>query len=250
VLLIPFVLAGCFKTRDEIAREKEDQEVRSTLQQNIVDYNQTLDRLQGDMGKLQGRIDELEHQRKKEMSGLAASQDNEQKSTQKAIQELTAKIGALQDAQNALFEEVKKMREDSLNERARPAPAPAGAKKKGIGASYGAALSAYKGRDYAGAIAGFRAYLEADPKSKRALEARYYLADSLFKQKSYQEAVVEFGAVRDKAPATFFGRRSTLRLAQSFKAMGKVKDAHAFAQLLVQESPASAEARTARKMLK
>ena len=56
--------------------------------------------------------------------------------------------------------------------------------------------------------------------------------------------------VHEKAPTTNIGRQSTLRLAQSFKAMGKEKDAKAFAQLLVQGAPTSKEAAQARKLLK
>ncbi len=56
--------------------------------------------------------------------------------------------------------------------------------------------------------------------------------------------------VHEKSPTTTLGRKSTLRIAQSFKAMGKPKDAKAFAQLLVQSSPDSEEAKAARKLLK
>ena len=254
VLLLPLVFAGCFQTREEIAREKEDQEVRSNLQQNVVEYGQGLDKVQAEIGRLQGRVEEIEHQRKKEMTGLSSARENEQKSTEKTIEELKSKITAMQDAQSALFEEVKKIREDSLS--AERAPHAAVGKKKGNpdatspASSYEGALGAYKARDYARAAAAFRSYLEVNPKAKRGLDARYYLADSLFKQKNFEQAVVEFGAVHDKAPATFFGRRSTLRLAQSFKAMGKNKDARAFAMLLEQESPGSEEAKAARKIFK
>jgi TolA-binding protein len=252
VLTFPFFLFGCFKTREEIAREKEDQEVRSTLQQNVVEYNQSMEQLRGDMAALKGRVDEMEHARKKDMSGFASAQEGKEKALAQSIEDLKTRLASLQEAQNALFEEVKKMREDSI------APAPTRAaipsKKKGNRgappASFDAAVAAYKARDYAAASAGLRGYLDANPKGKHALDAHYYLGDSLFKQKEFEQAVVEFGTVHEKAPTTFYGRRSALRLAQSFKAMGKTKDARAFAQLLVQESPDSEEAKTARKMFK
>lgn len=252
ILVIPFLFAGCFETREQIARQKEEQEVRSTLQQNVMQAGQGLDKVQAEIGRLQGRVEEIEHQRKKDMSGLSSARDTEQKSTDKAIQELSAKVAALQEAQNALFEEVKKMREEALSERSRPAPAPGAEKKKGAsaGGSYDSSLTAYKAHDFATASSGFRGFLDANAKSKRAIEARYYLADSLFKQKEYEQAAAEFGTVHDKSPTSFFGRRSALRLAQSFKSMGKTKDAKAFAELLVQESPNSDEAKTARKMFK
>lgn len=244
VLLIPILCAGCFKTRQDIAREKEDQEVRSNLQQNIVDYNQGLEKTQSELGQLQGRIEELEHQRKKEMSGLTSSHESELKT----IEELKAKLTAMQESQNTLFEEMKKLKEDGLASQA--AAAAAGAKKKVGTISYDSAIGAYKNKDYAAAVVSLRAYLEAHPRSKHTLDAHYYLAESLFMQKNYEQAVAEFGVVNEKSPSTKHGRRSTLRIAQSFKAMGKLKDSRAFAQLLIQSSPGSDEAKQARKLLK
>jgi len=250
LVLLPFMLAGCFKTRNEIAREKEDVEVRSNLQQNIVEYNQGLEKTQAELGRLQGRIEELEHMRKKEMSGLQSGRDSEQKT----LEELRTRISTLQESQNALFEEIKRLKEDNLalsGDRSRSsATAPASKKKVVPGASFESALAAYKSKNYQSAADGFRAFLDAGPKGKRALDAHFYLGDSLFKEKQYSAAVVEFGVVHEKTPSTPMGRQSTLKIAQSFKAMGKDKDAKAFAQLLVQGSPASKEAAQARKLLK
>lgn len=249
IVLLPFLFAGCFKTRQEIAREKEEIEVRSNLQQNIVEYNQGLEKTQSQLGKLEGRIEELEHKRKQEMSGLLSGRDAEHKS----LEELKAQVSALREGQQALFEEMRKLKEDNLAvlaDRARPAPAPAqGAKKKVIG-SFDEALVAYKAKDFRGAADGFRAFLDTKPKGKKAIEAHFYLGESLFREKAYADAVVELAVVHEKSPATNLGRQSTLRLAQSFKAMGKEKDAKAFAQLLVQGAPASREAAQARKLLK
>lgn len=246
-LLVPFLFAGCFKTRNEIAREREEQEVRSNLQQNIVEYNEGLEKAQAEIGRLQGRIEELEHTRRKEMSGLQSGRESELKSQE----ELRNRLAALQESQNALFEEIKRLKEENLalsgERRSTGSP---GAKKKVISPSFGAAVSAYKAKNYQAAAEQFRAFLDANPKSKNALDAHYYLGDILFQQKDYSSAVVEFGVVHERSPATTVGRRSTLKIAQSFKAMGKDKDAMAFAQLLVQSSPKSSEAAQARKLLK
>lgn len=251
IILLPFVFSGCFKTRNEIAREKEEQEVRSNLQQNIVEYNQGLEKTQAQLGKLEGRIEELEHIRKKEMSGLQSGREAEQKT----LQELRSEVSALREGQQALFEEIKKLKEDNLavlsDRGVRAAtPAPAGAKKKAIGASFEEALAAYKAKNFQGAADGFRAFLDTKPKGKKAIDAHFYLGESLFREKEYSAAVVELAVVHEKSPTSNLGRQSTLRLAQSFKAMGKDKDAKAFAQLLVQAAPTSKEAAQARKLLK
>ncbi len=249
LLALPLFASGCFKTRQEIAREKEDVEVRNNLQQNIVEYNQSLEKAQSDIGRLQGRIEELEHQRKKEMSGLLSGRESEQKT----VEELRASLSSLQENQRTLFEEIKRLKEENLALASGRAAAPAapGAKKKlNPAANFDSGMNAYKAKDYPAAAANFQAYLEANPKSKRALDARYYLADSYFRQKDFEKAVVEFGVVHEKSPTSSMGRKSTLRIAQSFQSMGKSKDAKAFAQLLVQGSPNSPEAKAARKILK
>lgn len=246
IVLVPFFFAGCFKTRNEIAREKEEQEVRTNLQQNIVSYSEGLEQAQKQLGRLEGRIEELEHVRKKEMSGLLSGREAEAKN----LEELKAQVAALREGQTALFEEIKKLKEDNLALLAgRPAPA-AGAKKKVTGASFEQSLAAYKAKNFKAAADGFRAFLDTKPKGKRLLDAHFYLGESLFREKEYAGAVVELAVVHEKAPTTNIGRQSTLRLAQSFKAMGKDKDAKAFAQLLVQGAPASKEAAQARKLLK
>ena len=247
VILSLALLTGCFKTRADIAREQEDQEVRSHLQQNMADYSQNLERIRNEIGRLQGRIDELEHSRRKDLANVMSSRETDQKSHDKVMDDLRAKITALQESQKALFEEVKKIHEERLSERASPAPIPT--KKKGS-ASYESALSAFKAKDYEAVIAGMRSYLDSNPRGKYSLDARYYLGESLYQKKEYEKAAVEFGAVQERSPSSAQGRKSTLRLAQSFKAMGKNKDAKAFAELLIQGNPNSEEAKAARKMLK
>lgn len=246
VALIPFLFAGCFKTRQEIAREREEQEVRANLQQNIVEYNEGLEKAQAEIGRLQGRIEELEHVRRKEMSGLQSGRESEQKT----VDELKERLASLQESQTALFEEIKRLKEENLALSAERRASPAGAKKKVDKPRFQDAVAAYRSKDYEAAAQEFRAYIDANPKAKNTLDAHYYLGDILFLNKDFAAAVVEFGVVHERSPSTPLGRKSTLKIAQSFKAMGKDKDAKAFAQLLVQGSPSSPEANQARKLLK
>lgn len=255
-LTVVLLFTGCFKTRDELAREKEERESRTNIQQNMVEYNQSFDRMQVEMGKLQGRIEELEFQRKKEMSALNSSREG----TDKNVGDLRSKLEELQKGQTALFEEMKKLKEDNLqmlkalSEKAHSASAApsatGGVQKKNTNASFEAALNSYKSKDCDGAIDGFRAYLESRANAKKAIDAHYYIGDCLFKRKSYNEAIVEFAVVHEKALKSAWGRKSTLKIAESFHALGKNKDAKAFAQILVDSSPQSEEAKKARKYLK
>lgn len=248
ILLLPLLLTACFRTRADIAREKEEKELRSNMQQSVVDNLQTMEKLQGEIGRLQGRIEELEHQRKKEMSGMVASRE----SSEKTVDDLKERLAKMSAAQEDLFEEMKKLKEENIqllkaqNERPKAAAIPAAGKK----ITFEDALALHKAKQYDSAAEGFRSYLERNPKGKKAMDAHYYLGDSLFHSKEYAEAIVEFGVVHEKSLKSAYGRKSTLRIAESFRALGKDKDAKAFAQILIESSPGSEEAKQARKFLK
>jgi TolA-binding protein len=247
--LFSLLLTGCFRTREDIARERQEREMRDSLQQNVVESSQGVERLQAEIGRLNGRIEELEHQRRKEMSAYGSSLGNADRN----VNELRAKLEETQKNQALLFDELKRLKEENvqlLKNMQRPRPAPAAPAQKKSANGFESALTAYKAKDYEAATQGFRSFLEMNPRSRKALDARFFLGDILYRQKSYTDAIMEFSVVHEKAPATALGRKSTLKIAESFKALGKDKDARTFAQMLVQASPASAEAKRARKFLK
>jgi TolA-binding protein len=250
LLGLSLLLSGCFRTRADIAREKEEREAKAAAYQAQLDAQQNAEKLQAELGRLQGKIEELEHQRRKEMSSVSSNTEGNAKS----VAEMKNSLEEMKKSQAVLFDEIKRLREENLEllknskpARAAPLALSPGEAKKGGG--YNSAVTAYKAKDYDAAINGFRAYL-ANPKAKKAQDARFLLADSLYKRKEYQEAIVEFGSVQEKAPTSALGRKSTLKIAESFKALGKDKDARSFAQLLISTSPNSAEAKQARKFLK
>jgi TolA-binding protein len=245
---LSLLLIGCFRTRADIAREREETELRSNIHQSVAEQSQSMEKLQADIGRLQGRIEELEHQRRKEMTGISASRENADKS----IDDLRTRVDKLAETQQDLFEEVKKLKEENIqqlrSQAERPkAIAPAHGKKP-MGFEDG--LAAYKVKNYESATEAFRSYLTRNPKGKKSLDAHYYLGDSLYHSRAFPEAIVEFGVVHEKSLKTTLGRKSTLRIAESFRALGKEKDAKAFAQILVETSPNSEEAKAARKFLK
>lgn len=250
-VLFSLTLSGCFRTREQIAREREEKEMQVSLQQNVMQTGQGMEQIQAEIGRLQGRVEEMEHRRQREMSGLNSSREGSEKS----LNDLKGQLAGLQQQQQALFEEIKRLKEDNLQlskalaERPRAA-APAPAQKKNASASYDAALKSYLAKDFDDAIDGFRTYLEATPSGKKSQSAHFYLGDSLMRKKDFSNAIVEFAMVQEKAPATPLGRKSALKIAESFKAIGKDKDAKAFAQMLIQSSPESAEAKQAKKFLK
>ncbi|RZA08007.1 MAG: tetratricopeptide repeat protein [Proteobacteria bacterium] len=246
--------SGCsIRTRAEIAREKQEKEMQNSLQQNVLESSKQMEALQSEIGRLQGKLEEMDHNRQKDNSSA-------REGTEKQVSELRIRLEEQQKAQNAsqqaLFEEIKRLREeniqlaDSMAKKAASAPAaPSGASKKGAKGAYDSGLAAYKAKDYDGALEGMRGYLEGMPNGKFALSARYYVGDSLYAKKDFTNAIVEFGAVQEKSPSSSWGRKAALRIAESFNALGKKKDAKTFAQMLVDSAPDSPEAKRAKKFL-
>jgi TolA-binding protein len=252
LLLLPLLLTSCFKTRSELAREKEAQEVKANLQQSVLASTQGVDKLQAEIGRLQGRIEELEHQRKKEMGGLQSGKESQEKT----LLDLRKKVEELSSTQQTLFEEIKSLKTEqiqilkSLTEKSvsRPQATPRSAPPKA--ASFDAALKHFQEKNFKDAAAGFKAVLDSRPTGKRLLEANYYLGESLYRLKNYDDAIVAFAVVHEKSSKSTLGRKSTLRIAESFRALGKNSDAKAFAQLLIDGSPQSEEAKRAQRILK
>lgn len=248
--VLALTFTGCLKTRQDIAREREEREMQASLQQNVVQAGQGVEQLQAEIGRLQGRMEEMEHRRQREMTGLNSKGEG----NEKALADIRTQLAAIGQSQTQLFEEIKKLKEDNLQlskalaERPRAQAAPA--QKKSPPGNFDASVKAYLDKDYETAIDGFRTFLDSYPNGKKSDSAHYYLGDSLYRTKDYSNAIVEFAVVHEKSPTTTLGRKSTLRIAESFKALGKEKDAKAFAQILIQSSPNSAEAKQAKKFVK
>ena len=238
--VVVLVLPGCFRTRSDIAREKEE-DYRIT--QDDAQQSARLDNIEAQFGKFQGQIEEQQYQRKQDARDLRAALDK----NDKHIADIDEKISALSQKMELLFEEVKKMKEGGAS--VREAKSSASSKKKPAG-NVSEGIKAFKAQDFDSAASEFEGYLEKYPKGKRALEASYYLGEVRYHEKDYARAILAYSMVHERSPATSLGRKSTLKIVESFSALGKKSDAKSFAQLLVQVAPASAEAKKVRKYLK
>ena len=202
--IFSLLLTGCFRTRSEIEGEQSQNQMRESFAEGLAQINE----LQGQLGQMQGRMDELEHSRRKDLG----KNGEQQQDLQAKVLSLQTKIEELQKGQTALFEEIKKIREEG-RPTANTVSAPATKSSKKKGDSFAA-------------------------------------AEQLYQSKQYAEAAIAFGSIYEANPKSEQGRRSALRVAESFKHLGKDKEAKMYAQLLIESAPKSAEAKKARKFLK
>jgi tol-pal system protein YbgF len=130
----------------------------------------------------------------------------------------------------------------------REVPPPLPAPKTG-GDTFQEGMTLYKEKSYGLAKEKFRDFLKDHPKGDKAVEARYYLADSLLQEKKYDEAIVEFNKVVEGHPKSSFAPPALLKQAQSFKAQGKSKVSNLVLEKVIADYPKSPEALQARRLL-
>jgi tol-pal system protein YbgF len=133
---------------------------------------------------------------------------------------------------------------DTIREIAPPPPPP-----KTGGDPFQEGMTLHKQKSYGPAKDKFQQYLKDHPKGDKAVEARYYLADSLLQDKKYDEAIVEYNKVVEGHPQSPCAPPALLKQAQAFKAQGKSKVSNLVLEKLIADHPKSPEAVQARKLL-
>ena len=125
--------------------------------------------------------------------------------------------------------------------------------KKSIGSAdeaYKKAYDQFSKGNIEGAKAGFKKFLEAYPKSKFTENAHYWLGESYFAEKKYEEAILEFDEVIKKYPKGNKVPDALLRQGMAFLEMKDTINAKLILKEVAKRFPKSEQANRARKKLK
>lgn len=129
-------------------------------------------------------------------------------------------------------------------------PAPAAAPAADSDKVFTEGMGLYKSKKYAPARSKFSRYLKEQSKGPKAQEARYYLADSFYKENKYQQAVTEFHRMVSQFPQSVLAPAALLRQGLAQQKLGQTASYHATLKKLIKAYPKSPEAREAAKWLK
>ena len=100
------------------------------------------------------------------------------------------------------------------------------------------------------AIAGFNDFLRQAPNSDLADNAAYWIGESLFSQKKYQDAIAQFDQVVTRYPQSDKVPGALLKKGYSYIALGERSQGIVQLQYVVHEHPSSQEASLARQRLR
>lgn len=116
--------------------------------------------------------------------------------------------------------------------------------------TYQDAYRDYQRGNYDLAISGFEDFLKQSPNSQLADNAAYWIAESLFSQKKYREAIKQFDSVVTKYPKSDKVAGSLLKKGYAYIAVGERAQGVVQLQYVIHEHPASQEAALAKQRLK
>ncbi len=116
--------------------------------------------------------------------------------------------------------------------------------------AYEKARRYFERKNYREAIARFNKFLKKHPQSEFADNAQYWIGESYYALKQFDQAILEFDAVRRKYPSGNKVPAALLKQGFAFAELGDKVDARLILQELIARYPQSIEAVTAKEKVK
>jgi tol-pal system protein YbgF len=198
--------------------------------------------VQGDLQELRGTVEETAFQvdrLKKTVGETRPELDQLLSDLQTRLAAIEAKLG-MEPGQQAI--------PPIPGDSGKPAPTAPG-KGQTDKELYDTAYGAFQGRQFESSRQLFRSLLKSFPKSKLAGNAQYWIAETYYNQRDYENAILEYDKVVSQYPSSGKVAAAYLKMGFAFFEINEKKDARAFFERVVQDFPNSPEAALAKKKL-
>jgi tol-pal system protein YbgF len=231
---------------------KEIDSVRSSL----ADTRANLQQVQRDLNAMKEKVEEVRYQTDRRLG--QSSQEGDQR-----VKDLEGRLAKISEDLKALTARQEAVQDTQKASPAQPQSSSAGAgagtefaREKVTGESeavrrdYEAASRLLEQKDYRGSINRFKEFVKKYPKSDYADNAQYWIGECYYALREFDQAILEFDAVRrnypkgDKVPAAL------LKQGFAFAELGDKVDARLILQELINRYPQSPEAGQAKQKLK
>lgn len=103
---------------------------------------------------------------------------------------------------------------------------------------------------YEVAMIGFKTFIKQYKEHELAVQAQYYMAESLYSQSKFADAYEEYGKIETNYPNSELISSSRLKMALCLELLEKKKDAVIVLQSILKDFPKSSEAFTAKEKIK
>lgn len=217
--------------------EKDLKDEFAALRKADADLQASLDSTRTDMQALSGKVDDAGVTMKRSAEELARYRED----ADRRIVALEDRVVKLQ----AALDELNKRIHEGSTLPVGTAPDVATAE-----ILYQKGLESFKAGDMSAARTQLTAFLDQQPQHELVSNARYWIGETFYSQKNYEQAILEFQEVIKQFPKKEKAPSAMLKQALSFKALKDVKSSRYVLGKLVQEYPKSDEAKKARVLLK
>jgi tol-pal system protein YbgF len=229
---------------DSVSQQKQLDSTRATL----ADTRANLQQVEREISSLKEMIEATRHQ-------VGRQIDNTSREGDQRVKELEARVAKLAEGLKSQGEQLK-LREDELREVRKGLQLPteanemASAENETIRRDYEVAWRNLEKRDYRSAIARFKDFQKKHPKSNLAVNAQYWIGESHYALREFDQAIVEFDAVRSRYPEGEKVPAALLKQAYAFSELGENTNARLLLQEVVEKYAQTPEAIQAKQKLK
>lgn len=211
---------------------KDFQNEMDSLRKGSADLQATLDSAKVDMQVLTGKVDDVRLLAQKPAEDLALLKED----TDRRLAAMEERLLKLDKS----FEELQKAMAEAKTREMEQSP----------DALYQRGLDTLKGGDPQKAREYFTKFIELFPKHELTANARYWLGETYYHEKKYDQAILEFQEVIKNYPGKEKVPAAMLKQAMAFKELGDAKSARYVYKKLIEDSPYTDEARIAKEKLK
>lgn len=216
----------------------------AALRKTDADLQANMDSLKSEQQALVGKLEDSTLASKK----LVEDANRSREDAERRIASLEDRIVKMQVA----FDELNKRMKDVATQTTSLAAAAqqAQVKSESTETIYQKALDAFKAGDMPGTRTLMTKFIESNPNHELIPNARYWIGETFYNEKNYEQAILEFQEVVKQFPKKEKAPAAMLKQALSFKALKDLKSTQYLLKLLAADYPKSEEARKAKVLLK
>ena len=224
----------------------------NSVRSSLADTRANLQQLQREFGVLRERIEETRHQVGRQIGETTRDGDQRVKDLESRVAKISETLKVQEAALKSRDEELKQLRENAASSAAKSEVVLDSATGESalVKKDYELGWQAMEKRDYRVAISRFKEFLKKHPKSNLADNAQYWIGESHYGLREFDQAIIEFDAVRRRYPQGDKVSAALLKQGYAFAELGEKVNARLLLQEVVEKFPETPEAARAKMKLK
>jgi tol-pal system protein YbgF len=226
-----------------------------SMRSSLADTRANMQQLQREFSALKERIEETRYQVGRQIGQSSRDGDQRVKDLEARVAKLTEGFKTQEGQLKAREDDLTELRKSIQQQPTRPnvpedTPEISAAENDTVKRDYETAWRALEKKDFRVAVTRFKEFLQKHPKSRLANNAQYWIGESHYALREFDQAILEFDAVRSRYPQGDKVPAALLKQGFAFAELGEKVNARLILQEVVEKYAQSPEAVQAKQRLK